>query len=98
MSESIMTNVRLKKSEVARIDAAAERTGVSRSDFIRRAIEHELAKLGDTGAVTGVRVRGKAAKATAKYPYPDCPKGPQCQFARTVTGIRVCSTCGVKRS
>lgn len=96
MSESVMINVRLSRAEVARLDKAAEQAGISRSDFMRQAIEHELARRGDKGSVTGVKVRGKAKKS--KFPYDNCPKGPQCQFARTVTGIQVCGTCGNKRA
>lgn len=92
-----MINVRLKQSEVARLDAAAQKTGASRSDFIRKAIERELARVGDKGgSVTGVKVRGKAK--SSKFPYDDCPKGPQCQFVRAATGIQVCTTCGHKKA
>lgn len=94
-----MVNVRLKSSEVAKIDAAADKMKMTRSAFIRDALTKALAQVGDGTQVTGVRVRGKAApKAKTNYPYEDCPKGQYCQFVKAPTGIKICRTCGLKRA
>lgn len=92
-----MVNVRLKKSEVARIDSAADKLGMSRSAFIRHALTKALTSLGDEDSVTGVQVRGKADSNKPKYPHETCPTGPQCQFIRTPTGTSICRTCTRKR-
>lgn len=101
MAESKMTNVRLKAEEVAKVDAISQRMGMSRSDFIRKALTEALAKYaGDDTPVTGVKVRGKEKPKTpgSTYPYDACPKGPQCQWVKAPTGIKICTTCKIKRA
>lgn len=99
MAESVMVNVRLKSSEVARIDAAADKMKMSRSAFIRDALTKALAQVGDGTTVTGVKVRGKASKQPKQaYPYEDCPKGQYCQWVKAPTGIQICTTCGLKKA
>ena len=99
MSASQMVNVRLKAQEVAKVDAVATRMGMSRSEFIRKALTEALAKYaGDDTPVTGVKVRGKEKKKSVTYPYDTCPSGPQCQWVKAPTGVRICTTCKLKRS
>jgi len=99
MAESVMTNVRLKAEEVAKIDAVAQRMGMTRSEFIRKSLTEALAKYaGDETPVTGVQVRGKEKPKTSVYPHSNCPKGPQCQWVKAPTGIKICTTCKIKRA
>lgn len=100
MAESKMTNVRLKAEEVAKVDAVSSSMGMSRSDFIRKALTEALAKYaGDETPVTGVRVRGKEKPKTGStYPHSTCPKGPQCSWVKAPTGVKICTTCKIKRA
>lgn len=100
MAESKMTNVRLKAEEVAKVDAVSHAMGMTRSEFIRRALTEALAKYaGDDTPVTGVKVRGpERPKSASTYPHSTCPKGPQCQWVKAPTGIKICTTCKIKRS
>ena len=99
MAESVMTNVRLKTEEVAKIDAVSQRMGMTRSEFIRKALTEALAKYaGDDTPVTGVKVRGKEKPKGKTYPHATCPSGPQCQWVKAPTGIKICATCKVKRA
>lgn len=43
--EMVVVSFRLPRSRVRAIDAATERTGVSKSEFYRRAVDHELAEM-----------------------------------------------------
>ena len=100
MAESTMINCRLKQEEVAKIDAVAQKMGMTRSAFFRKALTEALAKYaGDETPVTGVRVRGKEKpKTPSKYPHSTCPKGPQCQWVKAPTGVKICTTCKIKRA
>lgn len=99
MAESIMMNCRLKAEEVERIDAVAKQMGMSRSEFTRKALSEALAKYtAEDTPVTGVQVRGKAKKGASKYKYDGCPSNPQCQFVKAPTGVKICTSCGVKRA
>lgn len=99
MAESKMTNVRLKAEEVAKVDAIAKRMNMTRSEFIRKALTEALSRYtSDDTPVTGVKVRGKEKSKGSNYPYPDCPKGPQCQWVKAPTGIKICTTCKTKRA
>lgn len=94
-----MANVRLKQDEVAKIDAVSKRMGMTRSEFFRKALTEALSKYaGDETPVTGVRVRGKEKPKASKYPHDTCPKGPQCQWVKAPTGIKICTTCKIKRA
>lgn len=99
MAESKMTNVRLKAEEVAKVDGIARSMGITRSEFIRKALTEALSRYaGDDTPVTGVQVRGKEKPKSAGYQYDTCPKGPQCQWVKAPTGIKICTTCKIKRS
>ena len=99
MAESKMVNVRLAVNEVTKIDRAAHIIGMSRSEFIRKALTEALAKYaGDDTPVTGVKVRGKEKPKGSNYPHSTCPKGPQCQWVKAPTGIKICTTCKIRRA
>lgn len=93
MAKPAMVNFRLRDEDVAKIDAAAERLGVSRSDFIRDAVTAKLAGFTDDSEVSKVGVRGKAKEATVAL-HPDCPKSQYCRFVLGPQRKRICAVCG----
>jgi hypothetical protein len=96
-----MINFRLRDEDLPRLDAACQTVNMTRSDFIRAAVAEKVNRLdGKTANKESMKAaegRGKAKPKVTGH-FPDCPKNPACQFQRTVTGIQVCTTCGLKRA
>lgn len=96
MAKGVMVNFRLRDEDVLRIDAAARQLGLSRSDFIRRAVSEFLQ---DVAGGTEVGIVGKRGKAKEKAAYMDanCPRNPYCMFVKEASGSRICRTCGYRK-
>lgn len=92
MSEaSTMLNFRAKDHWVDRLDAAAERLGQNRSDFMRQALEQRVEEvLG--GAPIQAR-QNRAAPKVAKVAKSGCPHP---KTTKLPTGIKLCQSCGAK--
>lgn len=96
-----MVNFRAKESELALIDKYAQLEGITRSDWIRNAINSVLKQSGNAVAVT--ERSAPTAKKELSTDGPQCILGtptncPSAQWVRLATGIRQCTTCGVKRA
>jgi hypothetical protein len=101
MGKTEMMNFRLRSEDVPKLDAAAKAAGLTRSDFVRRAVTELVARYtGERKPMEAAGTRGPAApKQSSKgYPFPDCPKNPACKFQKLPTGIKLCQTCGIKTS
>jgi hypothetical protein len=96
MAKGTMVNFRLREEDVERIDRAAAQLGISRSDFIRRAVSDEVREVLGGGDVSTVGVRGRA-KEKANMMDGNCPKNSYCVFIRDSNRNRICQTCGFKR-
>lgn len=97
MTATKMINFRLREEDLPRLDAAAERAGMSRSDFIRQAVTEYVARLdGRQGALAAEGKRGKAKPRAEGLKFEDCPKNPACQLVRLNTGVKACRVCGRK--
>lgn len=81
---------------MARIDEAAASLGLSRSDFLRRAASDLVSDVVGGGDVGKVGVRGRGLERPQMLDA-GCPKNSYCLFVRSVSGSRVCGTCGVER-
>ena len=94
---SQMINFRLREEDIPKLDAAAKMSGMNRSDFIRLAVSEKVASMGvSQESLAAKDGRGEAKSKNSPGPFPDCPKSSNCKFQRSVTGIRVCATCGLK--
>jgi hypothetical protein len=88
---STMLNFRVKDEWADRLDAAAERVGLNRSDFIRSSLEQRVEEvLG--GAPTPARPRLTPPKVQ-KVARNQCPHP---QVTKLPTGIKLCQSCGAK--
>jgi len=98
MAESKMMNFRLRNEDIPKLDAAAKKMNMSRSDFIRAAVSEHVARVTQhKGKLEAAPHRGEAKKAQpGTKKFPDCPKNPACSFRKELTGIKICTTCGVK--
>ena len=90
---STMLNFRVKEDWAARLDAAAEMMGQTRSSFIRQSL---------TNAVEGV-LGGKDVPVRPRLTPPRVPKAqkdkcphPKESVVRLATGVRLCQVCGAK--
>lgn len=92
-----MVNFRLKEEDVDRVDGAAERLSMSRSDFIRKAVSDAVIRYSGGGKVETVGTRGPAAPKTDKMKDSGCPNNSYCHFIKDTAGSRTCGTCGVKK-
>ena len=93
-----MINFRLREEDLPKLDAAARTAGMSRSDFIRRAVTEMVGRYtGSDVSLESAKVRGVAAsKVDRKMPFDDCPRNSACRLQRLATGVKLCSTCGIK--
>lgn len=93
-----MMNFRLRSEDVPKLDAAAKTAGMSRSDFIRQAITEKVARTMRSvdPEMAPAPGRGPAIKAEKKMPFPDCPRSAQCKLQKLPTGIKLCTSCGIK--
>lgn len=98
MARSQMINFRLREEDLPKLDAAARTAGLSRSDFIRRAVTELVGKYtGTEVSIESAKVRGAALpKVDRKMPFADCPRNPACRLQRLPTGVKLCSSCGIK--
>lgn len=97
MAKGVMVNFRLREEDVARIDGAAQKLGVSRSEFIRIAVSDAISDVVGGEAVGVVGVRGKA-KEKAAMMDDRCPKNSYCIFVKDASRVPTCRTCGFRRS
>lgn len=98
MPRSSMINFRLREEDIPKLDAAARTAGMTRSDFIRRAITELVAKYTrNETPLEAAPGRGPAApKQDRKMPFPECPKNTACNLQKLPTGIKLCTTCNTK--
>ena len=90
-NNSQMLNFRAKDEFIERIDAAADALGLSRSDFIRQAVEERLGAIGPVA-----RTRRPQQPKTPRAPKASaggCPH-PAAAVSRLATGVRLCGACG----
>lgn len=93
MGKSTMVNFRVTNTSLELIDEAAQRTGKSRSAFIREAVEAAMNEV-IAGKVEPSKGRGPANKAPIRTrPFTDCPRNPACAIKRLPGGIRACEVC-----
>lgn len=97
MAKGVMVNFRLRDEDVVRIDQAASTLGLSRSDFIRRAVSEFLQDVAGGSEVGVVGKRGKA-KEKASTLDGNCPRNSYCVFVKDSDRSRVCRTCGYRKS
>jgi Arc/MetJ-type ribon-helix-helix transcriptional regulator len=93
-----MINFRLREEDIPKLDAAARTAGMTRSDFIRRAITELVARYTrHEEPLEAASGRGPAAeKPSKRQPFSDCPRNKACKLQKLPTGIKLCGTCGVK--
>lgn len=98
MARSQMINFRLREEDIPKLDAAARTAGMTRSDFIRKAVTELVARYTSHDApLEAAPGRGQAApKVDRKMPFADCPRNVACKLQRLPTGVKLCSTCGIK--
>lgn len=97
MSKTQIINFRVKDSELDAIDKRAELEGLSRSDFIRSAIN--LALRQDTVSLSEREIKQEIQAPVQTGPR--CPHGgprgcPSAVFVKILGGKRQCQVCGVK--
>jgi hypothetical protein len=96
MAETKMVNFRLRQEDIPRLNAAVKRSGMTRSDFIRKAVTELVAKMdGQDGELAPEGGRGKAKEPVAtKGKFPDCPRNKACQVITLPMGQgKVCKLC-----
>ncbi len=91
-----MINFRLKNEEVELVDKYAQMEGLTRSDYIRNALNAALRSSGK-----GVRLSERSAPQKVEIKT-KCVAGnivncPAANWQRLATGIKVCTTCGERR-
>lgn len=94
-----MLNFRVKEQELNLIDKYAQIEGLTRSDYIRNAINAALSRSG--GATVELSERQRAHEPTKTTSSVGCPHGnprgcPSAQWVKLAQGVKQCTTCGVK--
>lgn len=93
-----MINFRLREEDIPKLDAAARTAGMTRSDFIRKAVTELVAKYTrNETPLEAAAGRGPSVKQEdRKMPFSDCPKNTACKLQKLPTGIKLCTTCNTK--
>lgn len=91
-----MINFRVKDDDIRRLDNAAKAAGLSRSEFVRRAVSLQVAHYtGDSTPLEAAPHRGKAKEKPAT-PFPDCPRNAACSLIKLPTGVKACQACSLR--
>lgn len=86
-----MLNFRVLDDDARRIDAACKIAGMSRSDFIRKAVGEAVARY--TGDQSPIRTDDTSVKGK-DLPFPDCPRSAACSITKSQDGRKICRGCG----
>lgn len=94
---SKMVNFRKSEEELSAIDQAANRVGMNRSDFMRYAIDKEVAAVLGLPRVVVGDLPAKQGDGDVKptVSREDCTH-PKEKLRSTTYGIKVCGLCGAK--
>ena len=96
--ETKMINFRMKPEEVILLDTYAKQQGVTRSDYIKRALNQAFSKSKD-GTSVDLSGRTRRGEKVKECPFGGSPaKCSQADWRVLPTKVKVCTTCGIKRA
>jgi hypothetical protein len=97
MSETAMINFRIRKTDLQKLDQAAQTLGLTRSDFLRQATSDLINTATGADPVEKTGTRGKQQEK-AVFLNSTCPKNDYCRFIKNAKGTKTCQTCGYTRT